>query len=326
MRSRLTSYIAIVVVGLLLVAGAAEAQDFAKVGTAGAKFLEIPIGSRGVAMGSAYNSVSNDMTAMFWNPAGLVHSNNTNVMVERVNWFADISYNIVGVSHSINEFWAVGFYGAAMGSGDIDVTTVEQQNGTGETYSVTNVVAGVSVATRLTDKFSIGGVLKYVREDLDTEVSNSWAVDLGTMYDTNWRTVRLSMAIRNFGPEIQLDGGFYDYVNGQQQSTQTEWLEYSYPLSFRMGLAADPLSTPTQRLTVSAELEHPSDNIERINLGGEYAFQEMFFLRGGYTFRHDTLGLSAGLGVKWSTFSIDYAYSHYGVLEGVHRFGIQFGF
>lgn len=316
----------LLVVGLLLVGIPAQAQEFAKVGTAGSKFLEIPVGARGAAIGNAFSSLSNDATAMFWNPAGLTYVQNTSVWVEQISYLADISYNAVGVAYSVNSFWTVGLFGAAMNSGDIDVTTVEVPSGTGETYSVNNMVAGVSIASKLTDKFSFGANIKYVHEDLAEEVSGSYSIDVGTMYDTRWNTVRISMNIRNFGPEIQLDGHYNDYDNGVQLPEPSDYLEYHFPMIFRLGLAADPINSGMHRLTVLGELEHPNDNIERLNIGGEYAFQEMFFLRGGYTFRHDTLGMSAGLGIKIAGIGVDYAVSDYGVLDMVHRFNVQFSF
>ncbi len=326
MRRTSKTALVLLVVGLLLAGSSVYAAGFAKVGTTGSDFLKIPIGTRGVAMGNGFSALSNDVTAMFWNPAGLMNVEGESVYLENIRWLADISYNAVGAAYNINPFWTVGVFGAMMNSGDIEVTTVENQNGTGEYFSVNNLVAGVSVASKLTDKFSFGANIKYVREDLDKEISGSYAVDVGTMYDTRWNTVRISMNIRNFGPEIQLAGTYHDWDNGTLLPDEQSYLAYHFPMVFRLGLAADPILTAQNRLTVVGELEHPNDNVERINLGGEYAFQEAFFLRGGYTFNHDSLGLSAGVGVKFAGFEIDYAVSDYGVLDLVHRFSIQFGF
>ncbi|MCB2199116.1 PorV/PorQ family protein [bacterium] len=327
MRKRIAHAVAILIAISFLFAGSAvQAQEFAKVGTVGTQFLKIPIGARGVAMGNAFSALSNDQTAMFWNPAGLVNTEGTGVMLEQINWLADISYNAVGVSYNINSFWAVGAFGATLDSGEMEETTVMQPEGTGRMFNTSDMMAGVSVASRLTDKFSFGANVKYVRENLDEEIASTMAVDVGTMYDTRWNTVRLAMSIRNFGPEIQLDGGYNDFDNGTQLEQETEFLPYHFPMTFRLGVAMDPLLTSTQRLTVVGELEHPNDNLERVNLGTEYAFQEMFFLRGGYTFRHDTMGLSAGVGASWNMFAIDYAFTDFSILDSVHRFSIQFHF
>ncbi len=318
--------VVLLAVGLAGFCGIATAGEFAKVGTVGSQFLKIPVGARGTAMGNAFSTISDDISSPFWNPAGLVFAEGTQVMVERVEWLADMGYNAIVVSHQVENVGTIGLFVTAFSSGDMDETTVQQPDGTGRTFDVTNMLIGGTYAFRLTDKFSFGANLKYVREDLDGDVANSWAVDMGTRYDTGWKTLRLTMNIRNFGPEIQLGGTYYDYDNGTRLEEPSEYLAYHFPMIFRLGLAADPWVTPEHRLTIAAELEHPNDNLERLNVGGEYAFTEMFFLRGGYTFGHDTLGMSAGLGAEWNNFGVDYAYSDYGILEAVHRFCVRFSF
>ncbi len=328
MRTLLKHAVAIGLAILLASGGVALAQsgDFAKVGTVGTQFLKIPIGTRGVAMGNAFGSISNDESAMFWNPAGLVYASGSRVMVEQIQWLADISYSVVGGSYSFNDAWTVGAFAASLNSGEIERTTVMQPEGTGQYFEVSDWMAGVSGATRLTDKFSFGANVKVVSENLDGNVATNWVVDVGTMYDTRWKTIVLSMNIRNFGPEVQLDGGYYDFDNGNRLATQTEYLPYQYPMTFKMGLAATPYNVGPHMIQVAADLEHPNDNLERINVGAEYGFQKMFYLRGGYTFRHDTLGLSAGMGAEWKGFGIDYALSDYFILDYVHRFSVHFRF
>ncbi len=303
----------------------AQAGEFAKVGTVGTQFLKIPIGARGVAMGHAFSALSNDATAMFWNPAGLTSIEGSTVLLEHVNWLADMSFDAVGAARKLNNAWAVGVFAATLNSGDIERTTVEFQSGTGTYYAVTDMMAGVTVAAMLTDRFSFGANLKYVREDLDGEIASAYAVDVGTNYDTRWHTIKLSMSIRNFGPEIQLAGTYVDYDRGQPYA-EKEFLPYQFPMIFKLGFSAEPIKTATQTLTLVGELEHPNDNLERYNIGAEFGFQQLFFLRGGYVFRHDTLGLSAGIGAMWNGFGIDYAFSDFSVLDQVHRFNVHFTF
>ena len=327
MRTLLKHAVAIGLAILFASGGVAMAEgDIAKVGTAGTLFLNIPIGTRGVGMGNAFGAISNDETSMFWNPAGLVYATDSRVMVEHIQWFADINYSVVAGSHSLNDSWAIGAFAASLNSGEIERTTVMQPEGTGQYFEVTDFLAGVTTATKLTDKFSFGANLKVVSEDLDGNVATNWVVDVGTMYDTKWKTVMLSMNIRNFGPEVELDGGYFDYDNGQQASSRTDYLPYQYPMTFKMGLSATPYSQGPHALLIAADLEHPNDNLERINIGAEYGFNKMFYLRGGYTFNHDTLGMSAGMGAEWKGFGIDYAISDYYILDYVHRFSVHFRF
>ena len=52
------------------------AQEVKKVGTSAATFLRIPVGARAASMGEAYTSISNDASAMFWNPGGIARVKN----------------------------------------------------------------------------------------------------------------------------------------------------------------------------------------------------------------------------------------------------------
>ena len=112
----------IVIISLLLIAGISTAQEFAKVGTAGAQFLKIGVGSRGIAMGEAYDAVGNDATSIFWNPAGLAFVKNQSVMFSHANWIADISYDAAAYAYSLGAIGVVGLSFAYLNSGDIEET------------------------------------------------------------------------------------------------------------------------------------------------------------------------------------------------------------
>ena len=43
------------------------------VGTAGAQFLKIGPGARVDSLGGAFSAIANDVTTIYWNPAGLIH-------------------------------------------------------------------------------------------------------------------------------------------------------------------------------------------------------------------------------------------------------------
>ena len=103
----------------------------------------------------------------------------------------------------------------------MDVTTVEHPEGTGETFSCTDMVAGLTFSRMLTDRFSAGLTVKYVREQWDDVSAGGIAVDMGTLYDTGFKTLRIGMAIQHFGGELTPDGeraGTFDEASW-------EWVE-----------------------------------------------------------------------------------------------------
>lgn len=310
---------------LLLLPALTFSQDFAKVGTVGAQFLKIGVGARAAAMGGAFEGVANDVTAIFWNPAGLVNVEKTSVFISHTTWLADIGFESIAVAKNFEDIGIFGFHVAYLSSGDIERTTVTNPDGGIGNFSTESWYAGLSYATRLTDKFSFGANVKFIRERLDDQSSNAWATDLGAQYHTGFKSLRLAMSIRNFGPEIQLSGDYYDLDNGSPLDEPTEYLPYHFPMTFKLGTAMELVDVENYKVTAAVDVEHPNDNVERICAGAEGVFMKIIALRGGYTFRHDTQGPAFGAGFFWQDqMVIDYSYTDYGVLDWVHRFDFIF--
>jgi len=343
--------------------GNSFAQEFAKVGTAGAQFLKIGIGARGVAMSDAYSAVCNDASSIFWNPAGLTHVENNSALLSHAEWLADINYEAAAYAKNIRNVGVIGVSFAILSSGDMEETTVQQQGGTGRMFNTSDFMVGISYAKQLSDKFSIGGNLKYIREKLDAQEAWAWAIDIGTLYYTGFRSLRMGMYIRNFGPELKIDGTYNDYDNGgyvldatTQEPEDITYLPYHMPMTFAVGIAYDILEDDDKFLTAAIDLLHPNDNVEKLNFGAEFRLFNMLSLRAGYVSPFDILGradeeieerdtsneysldiknytqsVSAGLGLMLNlptlgNFSLDYAYTDFGVLDWVHRGSITINF
>ena len=308
----------------LLIPALACGQQFAKVGTVGAQFMKIGIGARGAGMGGAFEAVSDDITAVFYNPSGLVNVNNVSAYFSHINWLGDIGYDALAVAKNYHGIGVFAFSVTYMGSGDIERTTVENPDGGIGDFSTEHWTAGISYARKLTDKFSFGANFKFVRERLDDQSSNAWATDLGIQYYTGFHSLRMGMSVRNFGPEIQLSGEYWDLDNGNPLPEPSEYLAYHLPMTFKLGLAMELYEDALNRLTVAADIVHPNDNVERINAGVEAMFMKMICLRGGYCFEHDTEGAAFGIGLKWQKMAFDASYTDYGILDWVYRFDFIF--
>src|SRR5262245_49352629 len=59
------------VVALALMAGVISSGWAASGGTTGAEILKIGVGARAIAMGEAYTAMADDVSSLYWNPAGL---------------------------------------------------------------------------------------------------------------------------------------------------------------------------------------------------------------------------------------------------------------
>jgi hypothetical protein len=318
--------LATALVAFLLFPAIAEAS-FAKTGTSGAQFLKIGVGCRGVAMGGAFIATADDPSAAYWNPGALVRVPGTQFQFSGTQLYADILYGNGIVTH---EFDGIGTFALQFGlltSGDMNLTTVENPSGT-ETFTCSDMVVGLSFARMLTDRFSTGLTAKYVYETWDDVSAGGIAVDLGTLYDTGFKTLRIGMSIQNFGPEIT-PGGESKTWNSGADSTMA-YSSYSMPMNFRIGLAMDVVDRGPHQITVEVDGVHPADNVEQVNIGTEYWYNNMIALRGGYRVNTDEEGLTAGAGFRVplgdKALTLDYAYQDFNRLEMVHRASLGFTF
>ncbi len=311
-----------------------SAQQFAPVGTAVAQFLEVGISARAVGMGEAFTALANDANAVFWNPAGLANIQSKQLVLNYNRWPAEIS--IGGLAFGMN-FDRIGIFALSavyLATGKMDVTTVYDPEGTsGQTFTITNYALGFSYSRYITERLAVGVTLKLVSEKYWSYGYKTGAIDLGTCYHTGYHGLNLAMSILHFGPEIKFSGKYLDYSDplSVNQNKPKSFDTYSLPINFRFGICMDILEDINSHLVGAVDMIHPNNNLEQYNLGLEYGYNQMFFLRGGYKFTTDEGGLNLGMGFKYVlsekfSLDLDYAYSAMGVLTDVHRLGLGFAF
>ena len=332
-----------VVVTALLLSSVVMAGGVTKTGTTASKFLSMGIGARAIGMGGAYVSVGTDASAMYWNPAGIAEAASNQAIFSQTNWILDIKLNYIGLVLNLGPAGNLGINMTALSMGDMEVTTANNPDGTGDTFAAGMYAFGLTFARHLTQNFIIGANLKYVREDISNSSAQGLALDIGTMFTTPFYGVRFSSSISNFGTKMQMAGddliiqhdpnpnSFGDNANlNAYYSTDS----YDMPLRLQIGLAKD-FNFSGQRLTLAIDAAHPNDNTEYINLGAELAlFDEMVFIRGGFKSlfmqdREEGLTLGAGYRTpKIGSFNldIDYAFQNMKHLGDVHTFGLILSF
>ena len=293
----------------------------AKVGTAGAQFLEIGVSARAIGMGEAFLGVSDDASALYYNPGALSLLTQKEVAFTHVVYPAGINYDFAGFvlpTPSLYGTFGVAVYVLTMDN--MAITTYGAPGGTGQTWTANDYAAGFSYSAGLTDHFSVGGTIKYIQQNLDTYRATGWGVDLGTYYDTGFRNFKICMEITNFGPDMKF---------------ATE--PYPLPIDFRFGTAIDAIQSGKSRLIASVQASHPNDNLEKYNAGLEYWFNDMFALRMGKKFNYDyynkssfgggmTFGAGIRLPISAYRLNLDYAYQDMGYLDAVNRFSLGFRF
>jgi len=303
-----------------------------RVGTASGTFLKLPTSARGVGLGGAYVALVDDASSTGWNPAGLAGIAEKGFSVSYIQWFADIDYTFA--SYAQPWPWFSGSAGIFFGSLStmMDETSEYMPYGTGRKFAFNDWVGGVCLARRFTDKLLVGANIKYVREELGTDVggpvTNSWLLDVGTKYYVGLSTVRMAMLLRDFGPELKPSGSFSRTLDGSVISQTYEG--FSPPTTFKFGVAFDPVQKAPHKLTTTLEMNHYADNAETIKAGLEYTLADVAALRGGYDFNSDEMGLSlgAGLKVKFAGVggTVDYSYSKTQYLGNVNIFSMNLSF
>ncbi|MDO8550226.1 MAG: PorV/PorQ family protein [Ignavibacteria bacterium] len=296
-----------------------------RVGISTAQFLKIGIGGRASALGDAFVAIANDASALYWNPAGLVQFEKTQVFFSHNEWVADIDHDFLGAVYHLDESNALGIAVTSLNMQDMPVTTEFAQFRTGEYFGFSDIAVAVSYARKMTDQFSFGGTVRYIEETLDKLKMRGVMIDLGTYYWTGLGTTRFAVVVSNFGNQLAPDGEIVLIGNREK----SDWQSFSPPTIFRIGFAFEPYETTEHKVTTSIQLNHPNDNSENVVTGVEYNWRNIVFIRGGYKFNVDEQNYSVGAGfnvpISIADFTLDYAFSNFERLGSSHRFSLVLG-
>ena len=288
-------------------------------GTSGAAFLELPVGSRPLSMGDAFTAEVNDINAIYFNPAGLgsmkypVLSINHQELIEdsrfeNISMCYPLFQGYIGFSNSI--FWVPPFEKI-----DID------GNKTGE---VTFYNGCTTVAYGYDFEFIyIGGGLKYVYQRIDTLFVQSVAVDIGILKGM-YLYSPFNAPLRNFHIGISM----LNLGSGARDDPLPRMLRLglSYKLTNWFGLNMDF----TENMIDSSDLydfTYGFDEGFRMNLGVEFTWLELLFLRGGYRFNDGgtyTFGIGFNYVIKNVTFNLDASYAETKVFGPTYSITLSF--
>ena len=337
-----------VLVLLLCAALASEAIAGAgsRTGTAGASELLIPVGTRDIGMGGSTVATSSGVEAIYWNPAAVAAmTNSVALYVSHMNYIADIGVNYGAVSANFSGFGILSLSIKSLSVGDIPVTTTENPDGTGQTFSPQFFTVGLTYSRRLSDRVSVGLTADLITERLGEVSATGTGFDVGVTYD-NLATVEglsIGVVVKNIGPAMKFDGpGLLNQatVAGQNRGPQyyaVDAAPFELPSSIQFGLGYKKSFAGDNSLLLSSGFQSNNFSDDEYKLGLEYAYEDIFFLRGGYNFSQNgssvnqyLFGATFGAGIHTSIgttdVSFDYAYRDVKVFEGNHVFSVKLGF
>lgn len=327
---------ALAVACAVLAASEARAQTTLggqRVGTSSGDFLKIGMGAKATAMGEAYVAIADDPSALYWNPAGVASHQSAAVLFSHTSWLSDLSIEYAAALMPVARLadGVVGLQVAGL-STDIDETTELAPDGTGRSFTYSDLLIGGTYARHFTDKLAIGTTVKYLREDLGSEVGggvvNTWLADLGTLYRIGWGDMSFGVTIANFGPELEPGGDYerFNHVGSSVTSQSTGFIGFAPPTTFKMGLSSTLYRSERLQTMGAIEMNRPGDNAETFKVGGEVLLYERLALRAGYDANADEIQFSGGGGVQIPVgrehATVDYAFSDSESFGRVDRFSL----
>jgi len=325
-------------------------QDNTRFGGTSAVFLTLPADARGAALGGSFASLVNDVSAAFWNPAGLALMGTNQAMFSYTSYVADTRHIAGAIGWSLRGGeWGIGVSISNFGFSNAPVYTFEAQDGNGETYSVSNTAVGLTAALQFSDRFSAGVTGRIVTEQLGRSGANGFTVDFGTNYhgDVGGRPLRASFLIQNYGTSFTQHGSILnaeveqidESMNVENTPAQLRTSAFEPPTQFHVGIAYDLLSATNNRFTLLSEFFQPNDADPGAGFGAEWMAKSSsglnFALRGSFTFagdnrdsdlsstftqsafagddskqKMDGLALGGGLGFKSGSFTLGVGYAY----------------
>ncbi|MEM1054503.1 MAG: PorV/PorQ family protein [Bacteroidota bacterium] len=316
----------------------------AQSGTSAAEFLNVPVGARATAMGGAFGSTASDGTALYWNPAGLATMDGASATFEYAPWYVGSDFNFASVTGD-TPFGTVAVGFTALTYDDMDVIRedVNNQEPTGETFSAGSYAVSLAYATQLTDRFSIGGTVKAVHENISESSATGVAFDVGTLFETPFQGVRLGASIVNFGSKMSITGEDlnipFDPLPGQNGNNNTvpgriSTDAFDLPLTMRVGLSGEVYERAGTRVTLAVDALSPSTADQHLNLGAEVGLLGgLVQLRGGYQelfMEESTRSFTAGGGIRYAFGTLDvtadYAYEANEFFDGINRIAVALRF
>ena len=311
----------------LLIAGLFTAQE----GTNVYPFLNIPVSARQAALGVDAVSVRDfDVSFAAVNPGLMNLEQDKMISVNYASYLADSKYGTISYVRDLAEGHLIGFNARYMDYGKMPRTDESAEiNGD---FGAMDASIGLSYAYQFDENFTIAGGANFITSKIDSYTSMAVVGTAGITYHNNKSRETLALVFRNFGYQFKSFNGTRENVAFRVDLGYTRILD-EFPLAFT--ITAHDL----QKLNISQDLNNNGQPInwtrklaDHISLGAELFPEQAFNIRFGYNIRRGNelavldqrsfAGLSAGFGIKISSFRFDYAHVRYHNASNINMFGI----
>ncbi len=278
-------------------------------GNTGLSFLKYGFGARNISMGDAGTALSNDLTALFYNPAKLALTERSEVLFMHNEWIQDVRSEVIGAKTTI---WGLPF---ALGFNVTSVDGIEFREIPGEpvtTFDANYFFGSLSTGFFVTDEISMGASIKYLYEGLLNDEASGFGFDFGVNYLLPYKGLTASAVLKNIGSMNEL----------RNESTKL-------PAEVRIGTAYTySLEDAKFDFTGGVEFQKYLDTEDNhLNFGGEILYNKLIAARAGYQSGYESRGFTAGVGLMWGNLKFDYAFLPFSLgLGNANLFSLQFKF
>lgn len=288
------------------------------IGKYAGEFLAIGVGSRASAMGSAQMAVVNDVTAGYWNPAGLAHINYPQVALMHEEHFGSlINYNYGAVAIPYGSDMSIGLsilrvsidgipdtrnaLYDANGDGILDIHTDRLDYSKITEFSNADWAIYLTFAKRHTDNFYWGANVKIIRRDLAEYGATGIGFDVGAYYSP-FEDLHLGANIQDVTTTLVA------WSTGRNELiSPTAKIGAAYEINLLGGRIMPALDFDIRfenRKFASAFNIGPVSF--DLHAGFEYNYKNVFSVRAGY---NDVKQFTLGAGVNLPKLQIDYSFA-----------------
>jgi hypothetical protein len=284
-----------ILISLLFVTVGASAVTYGG-GMPGA-YLELGSGARPAAL-NAYSAIADDASTIFYNPGGLDLISGTEIRMTYNRPYSGVE-GITSASLAVSSnLSGVGFSLGAIGLGVNyfrvgELAEATEGGLTGNTFTDYELEAvfgwgkgfGGSLATGAPPTVYVGMGMKLVQSKVYDFTDKGFGMDIGTII-TPINPLRISLVFDNLvAPNIEL-------ISAKE----------TYPFRTTLGTSYDI----AEMFVLSGEGRVRGDGDYEIGVSGEFDYEDMVFIRGGYEVIYETYAFGAGF--KYDKFAADFTY------------------
>jgi len=258
-------------------------------GNTGLSFLKLGVGARSLAMGEAFSSICDDGTAVIYNPARLNSGSNSNVTLMYNSAMQDLTNNFIGAKLKINKL------GLGFGLFKTTVSGIEIRTIPGapiDKFDAQNLSMNVSLCYEIYNNLSVGVTSKLLYEKIYLDEASGVGFDIGTNFIKD--NLSFSFVLSNLGSINEL------------KSVSTK-----LPTAVRFGGAYTFKNNNLNFILALDGFRVLDGGNLHINSGGEVSYKDLLFVRLGYQTAYDNKGITTGVGFKYKSIMMDYAFIPY---------------